>query len=97
MLDDNIALCDVQDGVKGSACSGKDDFCLGKALAYLANMRTFWMITIGTGLCLLISLISTLTTSWHADLAAQDDTHQRLWSQSGSPMQRAPAHTCSPL
>ena len=28
---------------------GKKDFRLREALAYLANMRTFWMITVGLG------------------------------------------------
>lgn len=28
---------------------GKKDFRLIEALSYLANMRTFWMITVGLG------------------------------------------------
>ena len=29
--------------------SGAQEFKLGEALAYMANMRTFWMITVGLG------------------------------------------------
>ena len=50
----SAAVYDEQEGLKGSTGSGKDDFRLGEALAYLANMRTFWMITVGVGECLLI-------------------------------------------
>ena len=64
----SAAVCDEQEGSKGSTGSGKDDFRLGEALAYLANMRTFWMITVGVGECLLISFINTLNLK-RCDLA----------------------------
>lgn len=66
----SAAVCNEQEGSKGSTGSGKDDFRLGEALAYLANMRTFWMITVGVGECLLISFINTLNLK-RCDLAAQ--------------------------
>ena len=37
----------VQAGGRGG--SAKREFRLGEALAYMANMRTFWMITVGLG------------------------------------------------
>ena len=33
----------------GRSGSGEREFKLGEALAYIANMRTFWMITVGLG------------------------------------------------
>ena len=39
--------CAVQAGGRGG--SGERQFRLGEALAYMANMRTFWMITVGLG------------------------------------------------
>ena len=33
----------------GRGGSGERQFRLGEALAYMANMRTFWMITVGLG------------------------------------------------
>ena len=39
--------CAVQAGGRGG--SAERQFRLGEALAYMANMRTFWMITVGLG------------------------------------------------
>ena len=48
---------------QGNNEKGEHDFKLGEALAYLANMRTFWMITVGLGERMLLPAVY----RWHCN------------------------------
>ena len=100
-LFDSAAVCDKQEGSKGSTGSGKDVFRLGEALAYLANMRTFWMITVGVGELLLISSrihsISSVVTLQHNYMCSMHEQPSPQPSQDGSSVRRHSAQTGPPL
>ncbi|CAK0783481.1 hypothetical protein CVIRNUC_006680 [Coccomyxa viridis] len=42
--------CFIVQKAQANGGSGAQEFKLGEALAYMANMRTFWMITVGLGI-----------------------------------------------